>query len=63
MRIGEADSVALIEALLAGKSWQSEEDLRDEADRQERLNEILERLGEIDADAAPGRAGTILAGL
>ena len=35
----------------------------DEGDRQQRLCEVMERLVEIDADAAPSRAATILAGL
>ena len=32
-------------------------------DRQARLGEVLARLVEIEADAAPSRAATILAGL
>ena len=65
--IGENDAVKHIEALVNGKPIpkreRTDEDLQEELERQTRLNEIIERLGEIDADSAPGRAGSILSGL
>ena len=47
----------------AGPAVKDEEDLRDEAERQQRLLEVYDRLQEIDADTAPARAGAILSGL
>ena len=65
--IGEPEAAALVEALVAGTALprrvKTEEDAQDELERQSRLAEIHERLAEIDADAAPGRAASILSGL
>ena len=67
LHIGETVAASHIEALLAGKPLppkeKTDDDLKDDAERAARLNEIIERLSEIDADSAPGRAGSILAGL
>ena len=54
---GEGSGSAAVPAV------KDEEDLRDEAERQQRLLEVYDRLQEIDADTAPARAGAILSGL
>ena len=54
---GEGSGCAAVPAV------KDEEDLRDEAERQQRLLEVYDRLQEIDADTAPARAGAILSGL
>ena len=67
VHIGEHEAARHIEALLAGrpppKREKTEDDERDEAERQSRLVEIMDRLTEIDAESAPARAASILAGL
>ena len=66
-QIGEVDAAKLIEALVAGlpppRRVKTKEEEEDEKERVARLGEIHERLAEIDADAAPGRAASILSGL
>eukprot|EP00966_Prymnesium_polylepis_P301812 6972921-Prymnesium_polylepis.1 len=59
----ERELLAEAEEAPAHGAPKDEEDESDEADRLARLNEVLARLVEIDAETAPGRAAAILKGL
>eukprot|EP00966_Prymnesium_polylepis_P276008 6376731-Prymnesium_polylepis.1 len=59
----ERELLAEAEEAPADGAPKDEEDESDEADRLARLNEVLARLVEINAETAPGRAAAILKGL